>query len=206
MKFRQWIFRSGTPIDSSIKTLVVPDAHSYTERKLFEIDQFFMKGGNLIVLADPVKVQFQYGVTGTVKESKLYDLLEHYGVKVDRDLVLDASCGQVQIPQNFGPFSMNVAVPYPYFVRVGKTGFNAKNPAVAPLSEVVFPWISSLSLLVNNADSVKTSKQSSQDNVTGTVLMSSSDKSWTSMGYFNLNPQQKWAPLRRPHRIHLWHI
>lgn len=176
----------GQPIDSSLKTLVIPGGTSYTERKIFEIDQYFMKGGNLIVLVDPAKISFEYGANATLQESKLFDLVEHYGVKVEKNLVLDPSCGQVTIPQRVGPFSMNVPVPYPYFVLIGQGGFNKDNPAVAPLSNVIFPWTSSLTLVVD--------ANTPNASVKSTVLAQSTNKAWAATGFFDLNPQQKWAP------------
>lgn len=178
---------NGEPVDSTIKTLIVPGVENMKSRKLFEIDQFFMRGGNLIMLADAMAIQFQYGIRAMPQESKALDLLEHYGVRVEKNLVLDANCGQVTVPQKYGPFQMNVAVPYPYFVRVGKDGFNGDNPAVSPLSEVVFPWASPLTLLVDT-DSTADQK------VATTILAHSSEKSWQSQGSMDLNPQQKWAP------------
>lgn len=185
---------NGTPVDSSIKTLVIPGLANISDRKAFEIDQYFMHGGNLIVLADAVQVSFQYGINAVPQESKILDLLEKYGVRVEKSLVLDASCGQVTVPQNFGPFQMNVAVPYPYFVRVGQDGFNKKNPAVSPLSNVILPWTSPLTLLVDKADTTGKALKGEQKKVTGEILLRSSKKSWTSSGYMDLNPQQKWAP------------
>lgn len=174
----------GSPIDTSIKTIIVPGTATLNDKKLFEIDQFFMKGGNLVVLADAVKVNFQYGVNAMPVESNLFSMLENYGVKVEKNLVLDASCGQVEIPQQVGPFQMNVPMAYPYFVRLNAASFAKGNPAVSPLSDVVFPWVSSLSVLVDNA----------KGDVKSTVLARSSKKSWLSKGgYFDLNPQQKWA-------------
>jgi gliding-associated putative ABC transporter substrate-binding component GldG len=175
---------NGSPIDTSIKTIIVPGTATLDDKKLFEIDQFFMKGGNLVVLADAVKVNFQYGVNAMPVESNLFGMLENYGVKVEKNLVLDASCGQVEIPQQVGPFQMNVPMAYPYFVRLNASSFAKGNPAVSPLSDVVFPWVSSLSVLVNNT----------KGDVKSTVLAKSSKKSWLATGgYFDLNPQQKWA-------------
>ncbi|MBN1758077.1 MAG: GldG family protein [Chitinispirillaceae bacterium] len=178
----------GEPIDSTIKTLIVPGVENVKNRKLFEIDQFFMKGGNLIMLADAMEIQFQYGIRARPQDSKVFDLLEHYGARVEKSLVLDASCGQVTIPQKYGPIQMNVPVPYPYFVRIGKSGFNSVNPAVAPLTEVVTPWVSPVTLLVDKADSAAADQK-----VKATVLAHSSEKSWTAQGSMDLNPQQQWA-------------
>jgi ABC-2 type transport system permease protein len=191
----------GTPVDDNIKTLVVPGSAPFSDRALFEIDQFFMKGGKLIILADAMKIDFQqyYGPMAVPVNSKLLDLVQSYGVKVEPSMVLDASCGQVQIPQKIGPYSMNVAVPYPYFVRIGRDGLNSNNPAVAQLTDVVMPWPNTLALLVDLAlpenDAKKAGKKNSTGNsVKATILVKSSKKSWTASGSIDLNPQQQWQP------------
>jgi gliding-associated putative ABC transporter substrate-binding component GldG len=192
----------GTAIDSTLKALLIPGAAPFSDRSLFEIDQYFMKGGKLIVLASGMKVEMNsyYGPMAVNVDSKLLDMLQFYGVKVNHDMVVDASCGQVQIPQKIGPFTGYVAVPYPYFVRIGSEGFNRSNPAVTPLSEVVMPWPSSLSLLVDQASDTRnvqkpnSAASSSQSGVKATVLAHSSKKSWTVSGYVDLNPQQNWQP------------
>jgi gliding-associated putative ABC transporter substrate-binding component GldG len=185
--------KNPTVIDSSIKTLIVAggDNGSFSDRTLFEIDQYFMKGGNLIVLADPIKIEIERGVSAVVQSPKILDLLEHYGARIDKSLVLDASCGQVQIPQQVGPFQMNVAVPYPFIVRINPDGFNKKNPSVSGLGQMIFPWISPVSLLVDNVDSAKGTGA-----VKGTVLIQSSPKSWVDVGpAYNIYPQQEWNTL-----------
>ncbi len=184
----------GQQIPSDLITLIVPggDDRSFTERDLFEIDQYFMKGGNLIVLADAVKVEFARGINGSTQAPKVLSLLEHYGAKVEKNMVLDANCGQVQVPQRYGMFQMNVAVPYPYFVRVSGEGFKQENPAVSSLGELMLPWASSISLLVDNSADTTGGMASSQ--VEAQVLAHSSEKSWVAQDHFNLNPQQDWTP------------
>jgi ABC-type uncharacterized transport system involved in gliding motility auxiliary subunit len=173
--------------------LIIPggDNATFSDRTLFEIDQFFMKGGNLIVMEDPIKIEIERGVNALTQSPKILDLLEFYGVKIDRSLVLDASCGQVQIPQQVGPFQMNVAVAYPYIVRINPDGFNKKNPAVSGLGQMIFPWVSPLTILVDNADAIK-----GKTPVKGTMLIQSSEKSWADSGpAFNIYPQQNWNEL-----------
>lgn len=187
----------GTPVDSTLKALIVPGSTPLSERALFEIDQYFMKGGKLIVLADAMKIDMNqyYGPMAANVESKLFDMLEIYGAKVEQKMVIDASCGQVQIPQKIGPFQGYVAVPYPYFVRIGTDGFNGDNPAVSPLSEIVMPWPNPITLMVDQAPADKDAKKGSkaaQSGVKATILAHSSKKSWTAAGSIDLNPQQQW--------------
>ncbi len=187
--------RRPDPISQDIKTLIIPGGSQFTNRDLFEIDQYFMKGGNLVVLAEPITVSFSYGAMARPQDPAILRLLEHYGARVEHDLVLDASCGQVQIPQQVGPFQMNVAVNYPYFVKITPEGLNKNIPAVASVAEMVLPWTSSISLLVPNRDSLAkiSAKASADSSVKGSALMKSSKKSWTVAGNFDLNPQQKWG-------------
>jgi gliding-associated putative ABC transporter substrate-binding component GldG len=187
--------RHADPISQDIRTLIIPGGSQFTNRDLFEIDQYFMKGGNLVVLADPITVSFSYGAMARPQDPAILRLLEHYGARVEHDLVLDASCGQVQIPQQVGPFQMNVAVNYPYFVKITPEGLNKNIPAVASVAEMVLPWTSSISLLVPNRDSLAkiSGKTASDSTVKASALMKSSKKAWTVAGNFDLNPQQKWG-------------
>jgi len=186
----------GKPIDRDIKTLIVPNGGRVNERAIFEIDRYFMNGGNLLVLANAVEVSFQYGPQGSVKETPLFALLEHYGVKVERNLIMDASCGYVLVPRNVGPFTINEQIPYPYFIRIGAEGFAKNNPAVSAQSELMLGWASSLTHIPDTTGAVS---------VTVTALASSSEKSWAVTGDFDLNPKPEYqipgADVLTPHTM-----
>jgi gliding-associated putative ABC transporter substrate-binding component GldG len=179
----------GDSIGSDFRTLIIPGGgnNSFSRRMLYEIDQYFMKGGNCIVLADAMDISMQYGPRANPINPAILDLVEHYGVKVNHNMVLDAQCGHVQIPQNFGGMRMNVSVQYPYFVRVGGEGFNQDNPAVSGLGQMIMPWVSSLDFLVDTVETDTTFAM-------GVPLVRSSAKSWTVSDNINLDPQQQWQP------------
>ncbi len=169
---------NGKEISGDIRTLIVPGGSEnfFTERKLFEIDQYFMKGGNLIILTDAVAISAQRGMRARFQSPEIHKMLEHYGVKVNQEVVLDASCGKVSIPQKFGSFNMNVPMSYPFFINVTKEGFNSENPAVSGLNRMIIPWASPLSLKDSSA----------------VALVKSSDQSWTEKGRIDLNPRREW--------------
>lgn len=185
--------RAGSSVNADVKTLIIPGGDSFSERELYEIDQYFMRGGNLIVLVDAMKPNLDQTLTATPIYSGITRLLEHYGAKVANDLVLDASCGAVQVPQRIGQFQMNVSVPYPYFVQITPQGINQKNPAVSAIREpLTFPWTSSVSLTVPADESTKPGDTLG---VKGSILISSSPRSWVTTSGFNLDPRQKgWGP------------
>jgi ABC-2 type transport system permease protein len=182
----------GQRIDSSFKTLIVPGGANFSDRDIFEIDQFFMGGGTLIVLVDAVKVSFQYGVSAAPQETKLLGLLEHYGARVERSMVLDVSCGQVQVPQRFGNFQIPVARDYPYFVAITPQGFNRENPAVAALGGVIMPWVSPITLLMDKAETTDKAGAVPKRSTTSEVLVRSSPRAWLAKEPFDLNPDQQW--------------
>jgi len=170
----------GKPIDKDIRTLIIPGGDRYTDRALFEIDQYFMNGGNIIALVNAVNVTFQYGVQGAIQETKLMDLLEYYGVRVERNMIMDASCGQVQVPRNLGMFTINELLPYPYFVRITRSGFADENPVTSSQSDLMLGWASSLTLAPDTSDKHKT---------TTLTLVSSSEQSWEVKENFDLSPK-----------------
>ncbi len=182
----------GKQIDTTLKSLVILGGTTFTNRTLFEIDQYFMKGGNLIVCADAIKISYQYGANAIPQDPAILKLMEHYGAKLENYLVCDAACGQVQIPQKVGPFQMNVAVNYPYFLRILREDVDSDNPAVSSLGEAVLPWVSPIKLTVPLDNEVKKNVKD-DGSVRATALIKSSKKSWTVGGNFDLNPQQKWA-------------
>jgi ABC-type uncharacterized transport system involved in gliding motility auxiliary subunit len=196
----------GDKIDGTYRTLIVPGGGDFSRRDVFEIDQYFMHGGNLIVLVDAVKVSFQYGVSGSAQDTKLLGLLEHYGARVEKSMVVDASCGQVQIPQQIGMFRMNVARDYPFFVAITPEGLNSENPAVATLGGLIMPWVSPITLMVDKPDA---GGDTTAATVQAEVMVRSSPKSWVVNEPFNLNPTQQWqipAEGLKQHNliVHLW--
>ncbi|MCL2183740.1 MAG: GldG family protein [Chitinispirillia bacterium] len=175
----------GKPVDKDIRTLIVPGGGRFTERVAFEVDQFFMNGGNLLVMTNAVNVTFsQYGPQGSVEETPLLELLEHYGVHVERNLIMDASCGHVMIPRNLGMFTINERLPYPYFVRITEGGFASDNPVVSSQSDLLLGWASSLTRAPDTANA--------QTGITVSILASSSAQSWAVTGQFDLNPQAEY--------------
>ncbi|MCL2218793.1 MAG: GldG family protein [Chitinispirillia bacterium] len=188
----------GRPIDRDIRTLIVPGGAHFTERAAFEVDQYFMNGGNLIVLTNAVNVAFtQYGPQANVAETPLLALLEHYGVRVERNLIMDASCGHVMVPRSVGPFTINERLPYPYFVRITGDGFTQDNPVVSAQSDLMLGWVSSLTRAPD--------PENVQNNITVSILASSSGQSWAVTEPFNLNPQEEYIlPARemlKPHAL-----
>lgn len=159
-------------IPQSIDTLVIPgpkEKFAIAEQK--KIDSYLMSGGSILVLWDGVGID--QGLQHVPNETGLDGLFLKYGLKLNRDLVLDLSSGMASFSQGFFTYSVN----YPFWPKIIRSGFDQDNAAVAKLESLVLPWASSVEVIGDKAGN-KIS-----------YLAKTSDNSWNQSDNFDLNPQ-----------------
>jgi len=103
------------PVDLQIQTLIfggVKDSLHIEE--LYNLDQFLMRGGRALIFQEGVDADLQ-NLTARPIESNIFDLLEHYGIRVKKNLVTDANAGQIRVQRQQGIFSFATPVNYPPF-------------------------------------------------------------------------------------------
>jgi gliding-associated putative ABC transporter substrate-binding component GldG len=95
--------------DEDIKAFVSYDAiiiakptQPFDERDKFLIDQYIMHGGKVLWLVEPVfatmdSLQNQESTIGIEQDLHLDDMLFKYGVRLNRDLLLDLTCASIVI-------------------------------------------------------------------------------------------------------------
>ena len=168
--------QDGKAVDSTVATLVIAGVQQpLTERDKYELDQFIMRGGRAIFLVDPIQMQ-----PGTLQATPLItglnDLLEHYGVKLGNNLLLDTRFHDTaRFQQGF----MTVIQPYPYFVKIVKPNFSKEHSITNQLEVLTLPWTSSLEIV-------------SKEGITATSLAKTGESGQSVQGYYNLMPN---APL-----------
>ena len=177
---------AGKAIDADVATLVIAGPKKEpTEREKYEIDQFIMRGGRVCFLIDPVLIQYE-GLNVNPLKTGLNNLLEHYGVKLNDNLVLDVSMGQLVYSQGF----MTVTTGYAYFVKVlkeyryrtGETsdGLSQDSIITNQLESLTLHWASSLELLPQGDPSVET-----------IALAKTSRGGWTAQSPYNISPTDR---------------
>ena len=137
-------------IDDDIKTLVVLHAKDLSEKTLFAIDQFVIKGGRLIACVDPFSIMdlisnrqqqnpmmMQMGGNGPSTLGKLFDA---WGVTFDTGKVVADGAAATRLGGNNGQAELN-----PAFLSLGKDNMDKKSLLVAQLTQVMFPFAGSLS-------------------------------------------------------------
>ena len=153
------------------------DANHYGNLK-----SFMDKGGNTFVALNPISVDLQTQKAEVFK-SDVFDLLKPYGFTLTENLVLDKSCGRVNVMQDMGFMRMNVPMEYPFLPII--RSFNKNEALVNGLEQVHVFFSTEIQL-----DSVGS-------NVNIAPLFSSSNKSGVMTGFYNLSPDPKQNPQLR---------
>ncbi len=167
-------------IPDDVITIIINGPRSmYSEYELFKIDQFLMRGGNAILLLDSYVEQqaegmqmFQRPPQALPVITGLEGMLAHYGIKIEKDIVMDKQCF---IAQQRGLGELTI-----YFApMIDDEGLSDDCEVTKYLKKIVFLKASSLEadegLLKANKASVK-------------YIVKSSPYSWLQQGAINFMP------------------
>ena len=168
-------------IDPSISALLInglEDSLSIDEYQ--NLKNYIDNGGNLLIGQSRISVDIQTQQAKPI-ESNIFSLLEQYGINIKENLVLDKTCGQVNVQQNMGIFRMAVPMDYPLIPII--KNFNKNEVIVSGIErhQVLFPSEITIDSMVSS-------------NTVLFPLLLSSDRSSTMSGPYNLNPDSKANP------------
>ena len=107
-------------LTADISTLVFAGTEdSLSEVQLFNLDQFIVKGGNVLFFQEKVKADLQQQSAQLIN-SNLFSMLSNYGINIKDNLITDALCGQIQVQRQQGMFRYNTPISYPLFPVINK--------------------------------------------------------------------------------------
>lgn len=166
---------SKSEIPGGVQTLMINGPKTaFSEAELYKVDQFLLKGGNLMLFLDPYDAQSN-PYTGETNYEKittgLERLLAKYGIKTENAYVLDQDC-YTQSTQQYGNLH------FYYAPVLSDKSLNQKNPISANLGYVIF-------LMPGVFDTAEAAAKADER---VTVLASSSAQSWTMADNVMLNP------------------
>lgn len=165
-----------TAVPDAVETLVVAGPRDLAEPARYAIDQFVMRGGRAVFLVDHFEIP-EGSLAAIPAESGVHDLLEHYGVKVARDVVGEP---RLNAPAAFSSGFMQFRIAYPWWVRVPGAALDREHPVTSRLEGLVLPWVSSLEVVPPAGGAV-----------TAKVLATSSAESFTASGSYDFSPQPR---------------
>ncbi len=166
-------------IPADIRTLVVEGPRDLSEEARFSLDQFLMGGGKAIFLVDHFSMPAG-AISPVPMESGVHDLLEHYGVRLSRDIVVEP---YYNATASFTSGFMSFRIPYPYWPRLPRDLLDREHPVSSGLETITLPWTSSLEVVAGE-----------DSGLIATLLASSSPQSWTESAPYNFSPQKKIIP------------
>ncbi len=131
--------------------VVVVDPKELSDKQVFAIDQFLMKGGTVVVAASAFEANFSaQTLTASRRVTGLEDWLDHLGVGIGASLVLDPANAAFPVPvtRNVGGFSFQelVMLDYPYFPDIRAPNLNPDSIMTAGLPQVTMAWASPIEL------------------------------------------------------------
>ena len=162
-----------TPLPNNIDVLVVIAPTTLTDEQVFEIDQFLMKGGTVIVAAGAYETMVvSQSLSASPNFTGLEDWLAHHGISIEQSMILDPRNSAFPVPvlREVGGLTFQELrmIDYPFFVDVRNEGIVDTSTAVKDLDQLTYAWGSPLN--------VSADPNSERDVV---ELLRSSEKSWT---------------------------
>ncbi len=178
-------------VDKSVRTIILANSAKLDESQQYWLDQFLMRGGNLVVLAEgtePSSFGREMNQGGgdlflrAPLETKTDALFSNYGFQINKDVVLDANGAAIGIPRQVGPFVIDEPVSVQALPIAFESTINQDHPLTKGLKQMIFVTPSSIEL-------------SPKPGVNATVLVRSSPKSSTKSGPFiSLDPRNQEDP------------
>ena len=160
-------------LDEIDALLVVGPQSEMSQRELFELDQYIMRGGatgfimsNYIPTPQVEVIALNHGMTDTIA---------NLGVGLNRDLVLDRETnGKLPIPVRRGRYTTQMAVNNPIIPIVNDLSIDS--PIFRGMDNLTLPFLSSLTVASSTSD------------VQYDILASSDESSSTSMTVRRIDP------------------
>jgi len=127
--------------------IVLPKpTEAFNAHEKYYLDQYVMRGGKLLVFYDALHVNIAdasgEGTIALPYETNLDDLLFRWGVRINKNYVLDLNCGStLVVTGNFGERPQMKLLPWPFFPVVTNYG---DHPSVKGLDATLLRFASSI--------------------------------------------------------------
>ncbi len=130
----------GGHVPDFVDTLVVAQpSEPISERQQYVLDQFIMRGGKLVVMANTMQ-EDQMTRQANFKPFPLEDFLSEYGIKINGDIVADLDSNGISVGSGLRLF-------WPLIPVITPEGFPEDNAITRGIGYLVLPFASSLELL-----------------------------------------------------------
>ncbi len=141
---------SSSPVPTDVDVLLVLKPQNLADEQVYSLDQYLMRGGRIVLCTGNFAPDFgANGLQATPVDSGLTGWLAHFGLTVEKTLVLDDRNQALPIPEvrytALGAMRTWTMAPYPYLVRVQDDGF-VNRDVTASLDSVGVYWASPITI------------------------------------------------------------
>jgi len=163
------------PVPDNVNTLVIANPNSMNENALYYADQFLMGGGKLVLLVHGVNISINQ-MDGAPRDDFLDEWLDHYGVEVNKNLILDTQCAKTQFNSNRGGYNTAIQKDFYPFLRLTGEDINQEHVITRGIKDMTLSFFSELRLQPDLG-------------AKATQLLKSSPTSWALEEQFKINPE-----------------
>jgi ABC-type uncharacterized transport system involved in gliding motility auxiliary subunit len=176
----------NSDIPDNIDVLLVSGAIDSVDTMTIKNLDTYLKGGkNILLTQSGVNTDIQLQQASPI-ESNIFGFLNEYDIEIQKNLVLDSKCGNVQVQQSVGLFRMNRAVQYPFFPIIDS--FNTFDS----ISNIIVNKLEQVLPLFPSEITIDTVRSPMVSNVT--TLFTSSNNSGLMSSNFMLSPDPQQNP------------
>ncbi len=133
----------GSPIPPEVDALLVAGGTQWGEQELRPIDAYVASGGKVLFAVKGLRVQTSGSLAAaSVGPSPLLGLIETYGVRVGREMVLDTAARDYRLPQQRpdGQIAWETIGRYPPWVAIQRASVSHTNPITAGFAGLDLLW------------------------------------------------------------------
>ena len=166
----------------------------FDEKDKFLLDQYIMHGGKVLWLVEPVfatmdSLTNQESTIGVERDLNLDDMLFKYGVRLNRNLLLDMNCAA--LPIRTGQVAGQAQLEFYRWFYFPLAQAASNHPMVRHLNAVKMDFVSSIDATTSDGDVVKTPllKTSDYTKISGTPV-------FISLAMLRQNPDKRMFPSR----------
>lgn len=153
-------------IGRGIDVLLVLQPGDLTDEEIYELDQFLMRGGRIVLCGGGFHGDLQAMMSRRPQYRvapgggfRLRSWLEHLGIHTEQKMLLDSKSGSISVPINM---LQSVTVKYPFLLQFSGDRLSPDHPITAFQQAATMMWAAPVSLM------------NVPEGATGTVLMETS--------------------------------
>ena len=174
--------------------VIAKPTEPFDERDKFLIDQYIMHGGKVLWLVEPVyatmdSLTYQESTIGVEQDLNLDDMLFKYGVRLNRNLLLDLNCAP--LPIRTGQVAGQPQLEFYRWFYFPLVQAASNHPLVRNMNAIKLDFVSSMEAVNSDGDVVKTPllKTSDYTKISGAPV-------FISLAMLKQNPDKRMFPSR----------